>query len=160
MSVLCIFIIVVAKNLQSLVQEPCSDGDTVRLTQFSSETVGRLEVCSGGVWGTVCGNGTTIDTVATVVCKELDHAAEGGHIQVLYTTLVNCFAGFAVVEGELSFVLSLVPIALTNMMCTGFENAISECSSDGVGGNPDCDHFDDILIACASKLLPRHCCLL
>ena len=59
-------------------REPCSSStDTIRLTHLSSDTIGRLEVCSGDKWGTVCGIGATIDTIATVACRELDHAAEG-----------------------------------------------------------------------------------
>ena len=59
------------------VHEPCSSTETIRLTQSSSDRFGRLEVCSGEVWGTVCGNGATINTIATVACRELNHATNG-----------------------------------------------------------------------------------
>ena len=55
------------------VQETCGSVDTIRL---SSDGYGRLEVCSSGVWGTVCGNEAT-NSVAYVVCRELNHAAIG-----------------------------------------------------------------------------------
>ena len=58
------------------VQEQCGSADTLRLTQLSSEEFGRLEVCVGGIWGTVCGNGAT-NAVADVTCRELNHAALG-----------------------------------------------------------------------------------
>ena len=58
--------------------EPCdSRTETIRLTHSPSDTIGRLEVCSGDKWGTVCGIGATIDTIATVACRELNHAANG-----------------------------------------------------------------------------------
>ena len=59
------------------VQESCSEEGTIRLTKSSVSTAGRLEVCSGGTWGTVCGNTATTAAVAKVACRELDHAAEG-----------------------------------------------------------------------------------
>ena len=47
----------------------CQDGD-VRLVDGDFVTEGRLEVCTNGIWGTVCGTGfNAID--AYVVCKEL-----------------------------------------------------------------------------------------
>ena len=58
------------------VQENCSRSNAVRLTQFSSSRYGRLEICVGGVWGTVCGNGAT-SAIADVACRELNHAATG-----------------------------------------------------------------------------------
>lgn len=59
--------------------EACSELGSIRLTQFTNDLVGRLEVCSGGRWGSVCGNGATND-IATVACRELGHAASGGWI--------------------------------------------------------------------------------
>ena len=63
--------------LQPTVQESCSEEGTIRLTKYSVSTSGRLEVCSGGTWGTVCGDTGTTAAVAKVACRELDHAAEG-----------------------------------------------------------------------------------
>ena len=54
-------------------------------------------------------------------------------------------------EGDLNFILSLVPITRTNMVCTGFETAISECSFDGADGNSLCDHSNDIIVVCSRK---------
>ena len=47
----------------------CSDGD-VRLVNGSFATQGRLEVCSNGIWGSVCSTGFD-PTDAYVVCNEL-----------------------------------------------------------------------------------------
>ena len=53
----------------------CQDGD-VRLVDGDFVTEGRLEVCSNGIWGTVCGTGfNAID--AYVVCKELGLGLSG-----------------------------------------------------------------------------------
>ena len=62
------------------VLEPCSDANAIRLTQYTDDSLGRLEVCSGGIWGSVCGNGATND-IATVACRQLGHADSGKHIK-------------------------------------------------------------------------------
>ena len=49
----------------------CNEGD-VRLVNGTVEMEGRLEVCTGGVWGTVCGYSFT-RTAAYVACKQLGH---------------------------------------------------------------------------------------
>ena len=59
------------------------------------------------------------------------------------------YTGVAYVEGDFSIALPLIPITRTNMMCSGLENALSECSFNGTNGNPDCDHSDDIITFCS-----------
>lgn len=50
----------------------CIEG-SIRLAEGPIPTQGRVEVCHGGVWGTVCkdGGGEWLDTDADVVCREL-----------------------------------------------------------------------------------------
>ena len=60
----------------------CTEGD-VRLVGGGNEFMGRVEVCLGGEWGTVCGN--TISTFpitwgsngALVVCRQLFGSSSG-----------------------------------------------------------------------------------
>ncbi len=50
----------------------CTDG-TLRL-QDGEYNSGRVEVCNGGVWGTVCDDFWDI-TDATIACRQLDFPA-------------------------------------------------------------------------------------
>ena len=69
-----------------IVREECSDLGSIRLTGYVEDYVGRLEVCSGGIWGSVCGIGAT-DEIAAVACKELNFAASGKHIIIIGFTM-------------------------------------------------------------------------
>lgn len=54
---------------------PCTNGD-VRLTG-GSDRRGRLEMCVGGTWGSVCNNFQWHNTDAQVVCRQLGYNASG-----------------------------------------------------------------------------------
>ena len=111
--------------------------------------MGRLEVCSGVTWGSVCGNGAS-DSIATVACRQLNHTASGiiddaFSCRRLYVLAV----GIVLVENDYDGSLSsFVPITLTQMVCNGNELTISECQSQGVDGESDCTHEDDLIISC------------
>ena len=65
-----------------LVPQPCNETGAIRLTHqdtlmFYYPISGRLEVCSGGQWGSVCYSDKTTDDVAAVACRQLNHVASG-----------------------------------------------------------------------------------
>ena len=53
----------------SLFADDCGDGD-IRLVNGESEMEGRVEICSGQRWGTVCDSQWT-DNHTAVVCRQL-----------------------------------------------------------------------------------------
>ena len=110
----------------------CQNGD-VRLVGGTFVAEGRLEVCTNGIWGSVCGTGfNTID--AYVVCKELGLGLSGNfkyHDIVLFkdTPIIsepvfNTSSFFG--DGD-------TPISFSEVNCRGFESSIVECSSKKYG---------------------------
>ena len=53
----------------------CSNGD-IRVVDGRTKYEGRVEVCWGGVWGTVCNDQWT-DRNSVVVCKQLGFSRYG-----------------------------------------------------------------------------------
>ena len=59
-----------------LMNEECSTDGDVRLVNGSGPHEGRVEVCNGGQWGTVCDEGWDQDE-AMVVCRQIGYGVRG-----------------------------------------------------------------------------------
>ena len=59
----------------NIFQGVCNNND-VRLVDGEWEYEGRVEICYGGIWGTVCDDGIN-DDMATVVCRQLNLSLHG-----------------------------------------------------------------------------------
>ena len=68
----------------------CTSGE-IRLIGISSALQGRVEVCSDGVWGTVCSrNWGAMD--AAVACKQLGYSSSGSIMLLLEIKIVFIFS--------------------------------------------------------------------
>ena len=67
----------------------CTDG-VIRLVDGSSYDEGRVEVCSNGRWGTVCGNGWT-EREAGLVCSRLGFPTLSKARVLLYLVMLYLF---------------------------------------------------------------------
>lgn len=66
----------------------CSNGD-IRLAAGRNGSEGRVEICSGGAWGTVCDNfWSNVD--AQVVCNQLGFVRSGKLYQRTVYPIPNC----------------------------------------------------------------------
>ena len=123
----------------------CVSGD-VRLINGTSKSQGRLEVCIGNVWGTVCGRSwDTYDS--QVVCKQLGYQRLG--IQHFFTTIVLLiFSGASYGYGLYGH--GSGPILFGYIYCNGNEESLFDCSRNvqSVVSGSCADHYYDIGLKC------------
>ncbi|XP_019858476.1 PREDICTED: fibroblast growth factor receptor 2-like isoform X1 [Amphimedon queenslandica] len=110
----------------------CVEGD-VQLVDGDVPNVGRVEICINNEWGTVCDDGWT-HTNAEVVCRQLGYPTYGA--AYLNRAFFGPGAG---------------PIHLDEVVCTGSEETILNCSHSGIGIN-DCNHDADVSVHCQESV--------
>lgn len=107
----------------------CANGD-VRLVGGVLPTQGRVEVCMGSIWGTVCDDlWNTPD--ATVVCTQLGFSR--------FNAVARTQAYFGAGTGQ---------ILLDNVVCSGTEERLIDCTFIT---NHNCNHGEDAGVTCASQ---------
>lgn len=112
------------------------DGSLRLVDGESNPRAGRLEVYYLGQWGTVCDDNWDA-TDAAVACRELGYASVGTE------------STSDIPDGAPS------QLTILDMLdCTGSETRLSNCPHNGFG-NEDCDHTEDVKLACSTEGLFR-----
>lgn len=137
----------------------CDDG-AVRLVSSSVDFEGRVEICIGNVWGTVCDDFWGAADAA-VTCSQLGynpagqtncnlvHASVCGFLLVLFN-----FLSFLII-GSTAYVSSHYgpgtgAIFLDDVQCNGTETALLDCTNNGIGSH-NCGHLEDAGVRCLGK---------
>ena len=102
----------------------------VRMVDGSSTDEGRVEIYHDGQWGTVCDDSWG-DSDARVVCRQLGYSGDVGKAR----------SGGTYGQGS-------GPIYLDDVICTGTESRLDDCSSSGGWGIHNCE---DAGVQCNGK---------
>ena len=113
--------------------ETSNETAPIRLVGGDTPYEGRIEVLYNGIWGTVCDEGWSLED-AHVACRQL------GLGPALAAT---DRAEFGQGEGV---------VWLSDLECTGTEEALSECNHPGWAFD-DCSHVEDAGVVCSGKCM-------
>ncbi|XP_029984065.1 deleted in malignant brain tumors 1 protein-like [Sphaeramia orbicularis] len=116
-------------NINSVAGVTCTEGLAIRLVNGNNRCAGRVEVFSGGVWGTVCDTDWT-RTKAKVVCE-----------------LLECGRSAKVPEGA-EFLQGTGPVMEATDSCFTNVTSLEQCSVRGFR-NSTCGHEKDAGVVCA-----------
>ena len=104
----------------------------IRLVGGVTELEGRVELCLDGEWGTICDDfWSNLDAV--VVCRQFSHGSM--HALALHGAHFGPGTG---------------PIHLNNLLCTGNERILTDCTHS-ITTNSHCTHNQDAGVICPGK---------
>ena len=107
----------------------CSEG-AVRLMDGVIQQEGRIEVCTNGVWGSVCDQAWD-KTDAHVLCQELGYAELGNKLCKHGLSIIQLFSPTESVAYHNSyFGAGYGPILYSNVSCGGWETSFAMCSKN------------------------------
>lgn len=122
---------------QSQLKEIITKNNVRLVTSKDKDDIGGgiVQVYHNGQWGTICDTNWALQA-AKVVCNELGYRT---------AIVANKKSFFATATG---------PIHLSNVTCTGIEDSILKCASNGWGNSGSCSHKDDAGVRCFKKDTP------
>ena len=107
----------------------------IRLVGGNNANEGRVELYSGGEWGTVCDDFWD-NNDGIVACRQLG-------------------LEFVEVRSQAAFGQGTGPIFLDDLQCDGTELSLFVCPHNGVGSH-NCAHSEDAGVVCTT---PSECCM-
>ena len=128
----------------------CSSGD-IRLAGGSLNSEGRVEVCYNHQWGTVCDIGwNPVD--ANVVCSQLGFSKFSKLCSSFYSLIIHTFHVDANATISAEFGPGMGPVLLDNVICTGYEARLFDCTNSGLGVS-NCSHTNDAGVRCSTQCM-------
>lgn len=137
----------------------CASGN-FQLVGGSASSEGRVEICLGGNWSTICGYPSTWDNEqAAVMCRQLGFRSSGTILVALVIIVhwklrVHTYPGAELVYSGIFGQGSGLSVSL-NAECTGDETSILQCPS--VYHYISYYHTGDIGVRCAPGLYTWSC---
>lgn len=113
----------------------------MRLADGKTPLVGRVEVCKGGAWGTICDEYWDTND-ATVVCRQLGYSVQGVVCYILY----NSNSSVGSIAGRGSYTEGTKRTHISDLHCAGTESNIWDCSHNVISN--DCGTDEDAYVQC------------
>uniref|UniRef100_A0A1X7UCA1 SRCR domain-containing protein n=1 Tax=Amphimedon queenslandica TaxID=400682 RepID=A0A1X7UCA1_AMPQE len=106
----------------------CTNG-AVRLRGSSDPTIGRVEFCVNGIWGTICSDYWDYEDTS-VLCNQLG------------------FSPYGAIPASGSYSSLDLPVSILDLNCTGNESSLWECPYNGTVNFFNCPSNHDAEVIC------------
>ena len=103
----------------------CNETD-VRLEDGATQEDGRVEICLGGLWGSVCDTNWDAKD-ARVVCRQLGHDGCKFYYQIACHKLFQTLAASIALRRHHVESNEALFYHLDNVRCSGYERKLNEC---------------------------------